>query len=95
MPLATTLWICVYRRDRLGLWLSASVALIVVALVASWLLFGVDFFTNLSAPRIWHFAIGPECPSASTCSISARNSRRRLFPKKRVTESFRRKRSHS
>jgi hypothetical protein len=51
MPLATTLWICLYRRDRLGLWLSASVALIVVALVASWLLFGVDFFTGLSAPR--------------------------------------------
>jgi len=51
LPLATTLWLAIHRRERLGVWLLAAAVTASVLFTASWMAFGVDFFRNLFAER--------------------------------------------
>ena len=53
LPLATTLWIAVYRREKLATWITAGVVCTAVALALLWLLYGPQFFQGLLAARTY------------------------------------------
>ncbi len=51
LPLATTLWLALHRRERLGVWLLAAAVTASALFTASGMAFGVDFFHDLFAGR--------------------------------------------
>lgn len=53
LPLATTAWIAIYRRDKLPLWIVASIALLGAAALVVKMAYGDAFFENLAAGRVY------------------------------------------
>ena len=47
IPLAATLWLLLYRREVLALWLATCVALLVSALALCFTVHGSDFFEGV------------------------------------------------
>jgi hypothetical protein len=53
LPLALTVWIAAYRRQRLAAWLLVSVTAIAIALALMWLSFGEVFFHDMASSRLY------------------------------------------
>ncbi len=53
VPIAVTVWIALYRRDRLTLWLITSAIAGVLALAILWHSFGTVFFHDLLSSRVY------------------------------------------
>jgi hypothetical protein len=51
LPLATTVWIGIHRRERLGAWFLGVAVMASVLFAASWTAFGADFLPDLFAGR--------------------------------------------
>ena len=51
LPLATTAWIALYRRDKLPVWIGSSVVLLGTSIGVIWMCYGMAFFDNMSAGR--------------------------------------------
>lgn len=57
LPLATTLWIGIHRRERLGVWLLGAAVTASAWFAVSWMAFGVEFFRNLFAERSYDLPV--------------------------------------
>jgi hypothetical protein len=53
LPLAATVWIAAYRRQRLAGWLLVSVTAIAIAIALIWLSFGAVFFHDMASSRLY------------------------------------------
>jgi hypothetical protein len=53
LPLATTVWLAIHRRERLPAWLLGAAVTASASFAASWLAFGSDFFRDLFAARLY------------------------------------------
>jgi hypothetical protein len=58
IPLAATLWLVLYRREVLALWLATCIALLASALTLCFAIYGSDFFENVfGATRQWSLGV--------------------------------------
>ena len=53
LPIAVTVWIAIYRKERLGAWLLTSLTTLTVAAALVWLLFGSPFIHDLRSARVY------------------------------------------
>ena len=53
LPLATTTWIALYRRQQLAMWLILSVSLVAVALAVMYVTQGSIFFHDMASSRLY------------------------------------------
>lgn len=53
LPLATTLWLAIHRRTRVGVWLLGAALTASILFAACDLVFGADFFRDLFASRAY------------------------------------------
>jgi hypothetical protein len=53
LPLATTAWIAVYRRQQLALWLIVSLSAVAAAIAIVYLTQGIVFFQDMASSRLY------------------------------------------
>ncbi|MGH8219660.1 MAG: hypothetical protein ACREUT_14015 [Steroidobacteraceae bacterium] len=66
LPLATTIWLAIHRRERLGVWLTAAAITAGTLFAASWIAFGGDFFRDVFAGRAYDLPVALR-ETASAC----------------------------
>lgn len=71
LPLAVTLWLFGRDRRAFGSWLAASAAVVGVALVALWWLFGASLFASVLGPRTTSLEIAARVSALWLRSLAA------------------------